>query len=271
MSNSLLAVVTGSGSGLGAAFAKQLAASGYDLAWVESNSETEVATFEAITKTHPECKIIRVVGDVTSESTWAELVNSLDGRPVSLLVNNAGILHAGEIVDSKAEDLRRVVEVNLIGTLLGCQAIVPLMAKIPEASLPSGIINVASIFAAVSPPGFTAYNASKAGIIGLSETLLGELKPKGHHVTVILPGVVPTRLFDNGSYSKESYRKQVTNYLVNAELTAEGVVSQALEAFGKRRFEVPIGKKASWYWRLKRWIPLTLLDRVAKKSRDQLK
>ncbi len=266
-----LAIVTGSGSGLGVAFATQLAVRGYDLLLVELKYDSLMAIGDAIAEACSTCQIIRIAGDVASETTWKEVVNSLEGRPVSLLVNNAGILHAGDIVDSQAEDLRRVVEVNLIGNLLGCQAVVPLLSNHPLGTLPSGVINVASIFAAISPPGFTAYNASKAGVVGLSETLRGELRPKGHQVTVILPGVVPTNLFDNGSYSQEAYRDQVADYLEKAQLTAEEVVSQALEAFGQGSLEVPIGKKASWYWRLKRWMPLTLLDKVAKQTREQLK
>ncbi len=265
-----LAVVTGSGSGIGLAFAKNLAKQGYDLLLVESNPENLSECEQELRKAFPNISTNSVLGDVAVEETWHLVLSKLGDRSVSLIVNNAGTLLAGDISECQPQDLKRVIDVNLLGIILACQALIPRLSQEPTGHYPTGLINVASIFAVLSPPGFSAYNASKAGVVALSETLRGELKEQGHNVTVILPGLVPTGLFKSGHYPDESYRNQVLEYATGAELTTDSVAQQALDAFSKGRLQVAIGKRASRYWRVKRWIPTTLIDVVARKTRDAL-
>ncbi len=265
-----LAVVTGAGSGIGLAFANHLAEEGYDLLLVESDPECLSACHDQLQRSFSGISVITIEGDITSKATWEEVIKALEDRPVSLLVNNAGTLLAGDLTASTPDDLKRVIDVNLTGTIFACHALIPRLSVTPRSPYPSGVINVASIFAVLSPPGFTVYNASKAGVVALSETLRGELKPDGHTVTVILPGLVPTGLFERGRYPSDDFREQVLEYATGAELTPESVVEQALEAFRRGKLEVAIGKRARRYWRLKRWIPTTVLDVVANKTRQAL-
>lgn len=266
-----LAVVTGGGSGIGLAFANHLAQKSYDLLLVESDAECLLAVQDQLQRSFSDISILVIEGDITAKETWEQVLKTLGDRPISLLVNNAGTLLAGDLTACMPDDLKRVINVNLTGTIFACHALVPKLSVTPSSPYPSGVINVASIFAVLSPPGFSVYNASKAGVVALSETLRGELKLDGHTVTVILPGLVPTGLFERGRYPNDDFREHVLEYATGAELTPESVVEQALEAFRRGKLEVAIGKRARRYWRLKKWIPTTLLDVVAKKTRQALR
>jgi NAD(P)-dependent dehydrogenase (short-subunit alcohol dehydrogenase family) len=105
-------------------------------------------------------------------------------RPeVDLLVNNAGVLVAGELTALSLADHRRVIDVNLWGVVHGCHVFAPEMARRRHGR----ILNVASLAGALSPPRMGAYNATKAAVISLSETLAAELGPRGVSVTILCP------------------------------------------------------------------------------------
>ena len=216
-----------------------------------------------------------VVLDVADAEAWRGFAGTLehDGVDVALVVNCAGVLVAGRLADCDADAIERLVSVNLTGVLLGCHATIPLLAANADqqAPLPRGVLNVASIFATVAPPGFAAYNAAKAGVVTLTETLRGELAPLGLTTTVVLPGVTPTRLFEHAQIFTGRLRGTVDRYVAEAELTPEAVADAALEAYGGRRLIATIGRRAKRYDWLKRWLPATLRRQVARQANEALR
>ena len=171
----------------------------------------------------------------------------------------------------------QVLDTNLSGTLLGCQMATPWLIESATAPLPRvvgqplpGILNIASVFGVVSPPGFAAYNASKAGVIALSETIRGELAPHGLNVTVALPGATPTGLFADAAFASAEFGDQTTRYMAGAELSPEQVAEQALAAAAKGQTHAVIGKRARRFAWLKRMAPSFVLNQVAKRARQQL-
>lgn len=264
-----VAIITGAASGIGRAICLQLGRLGYRLFLLDQDDarlrdlQSELAS--ACPGDHE-----LVVADVSDAAAWPGLADTLrhDGARVTLLVQAAGRLLAGELAACQPEDLKAVVDTNLTGTLLGAREIGPLLAEHSgdHDPLPCGMLCVASIFAAVSPPRFAAYNASKAGVVALGETLHAEWAPRGLSVTTVLPGITPTGLFDAAVYSDPKLREQVARRVGDAELTADAVADAAIEAYRRRRVIAPIGRRAGRFHWLKRWFPNLVLKRVAREA-----
>lgn len=273
-----VAIVTGAASGIGRAIAVRLDGLGYRLVLVDRDHTGLVSLDEQLARArdHRAGDHELVAADVSQADAWRGLAETLahDNADVALLVQAAGVLVAGRLVDCRPEDLDRLVRINLTGVLLGAAAIGPLLSSNAKAGdrppLPRGVLNVASVFAAVSPPGFAAYNASKAGVVAATETLRGEWAGLGLTATAVLPGVTPTGLFDAATYADERFRSAVSERVASAAMSAEQVADASLKAYHRGRTVAPIGGRASRYHWLKRWFPGVLLKRVAEQANREL-
>ncbi len=126
--------------------------------------------------------------DVTSEASWAAAVAvavEKFGR-VDVLLNNAGIRADGLVHEMPVADFQRIMDVNLMGPLLGIQAVVPHMTQ------GGSIINVSSLNGLAAQGGSAAYTASKFALRGLTKAAALDLGPLGIRVNAILPGVIRT-------------------------------------------------------------------------------
>lgn len=285
MSNSFdyFAVVTGGGNGIGRELCRQLAKMGATVAVVDKDLDSAQATCTSLQGEQH----LAFAGDVARIEDWDRLREELQENwpRLDLLVNNAGVLMGGPLADCPADQTARLIEVNLLGTLYGCQTLLPwltasrtlnnvydqLLMSFPATSLPKpGIINTGSIFAVLSPPGFGAYSAAKAGVVSLSESLRGEVAPLGLNVTVTLPGVTRTSLFDQGKFAAGEFRKATLESVNQAGMTPEHVARETLNAARAGKLYAPIGRRATWYWRLKHWAPRQTIAAVAKQARKKL-
>lgn len=175
-----IAVVTGAGSGIGRAIALRLASEGAIVHCVDLNNDHA----EAVAR---ECG--RGVGhqvDVTNADAVKRLADGLfaDGAKVDILINNAGIAHAGRIVDCEIEDWRRLLDVNVMGVVHGLHAFLPRMLAQKS---PGHIVNTASGAGLFANPGMGPYCASKHATVGLSQVLAAELHGTGIEVTILVP------------------------------------------------------------------------------------
>ena len=269
------AIVTGGGSGIGREIAQQLIRYDYRVAVVDQHGETLADRCEGIDQQ----LALPCPADVADPAAWHQLIERLRSEwpRLDLLVNCAGVLACGELHHCQLADLQRVVAINLGGTINGCHAATPWLIESAATGRPRqrhlprpGIINIASIFAMLAPPGFAAYNASKAGVVGLSESLRGELSPHGLNVTVSLPGATPTGLFERAEFASPTLAKSIERYLDAAELTAQQVGEQTLRAAARGRAYTVIGKRARRFAWLKRMAAEMTIRRVAERTRQQL-
>src|SRR3954469_568072 len=179
-------VVTGAGSGIGRSTAILFGRLGAKLHVTDINAEAAEAVATQIGPTATAHTVDST--DPVQLEQLAETVYERDGK-VDVLHNNAGIGHAADIEATTVEDWQRVIGVNLLGVAYGVQAFVPRMLALGR---PATVVNTASVAGLIGPPGMAPYAASKFGVVGLSEALDAELKPRGIRVTAVCPGFIDT-------------------------------------------------------------------------------
>lgn len=138
------------------------------------------------------CDITFIELDVTDAAHWKNAYNLIEkevGR-LDVLVNNAGIINVTNIEHESLHTWSKILNVNLTGAFLGTQTMIPLLRK----SQGSAIVNTSSIFGPSGAIGYSAYSASKAGLLGLTKTAALELAPEGIRVNALVPGGVSTEL-----------------------------------------------------------------------------
>jgi 3-oxoacyl-[acyl-carrier protein] reductase len=174
-------LVTGASNGIGRATAERLMADGYhvvNLDLVAPGSQSEHESF--------------VQADLTDEAGLrAALARVVAERPITRLVNNAGIVRPGSIDQANSEDLSAVMAVNVAAAIACVQALLPGM----RAARFGRIVNISSR-AALGKPERIAYAASKSALHGLTRTLALEVGVDGITVNAIGPGPIATALFD---------------------------------------------------------------------------
>jgi NAD(P)-dependent dehydrogenase (short-subunit alcohol dehydrogenase family) len=256
------AIVTGAASGLGRALSVRLARDGWTVALADINAATADETK----------KLVEAAGghaffeplDITQIDAWQRLRERLQAtwEHLDLLVNNAGIGGSGEVGQFSLDAWRRLIEVNLFGAVQGCHTLVDWLKANPRGA---HMINTASFAAMASAPSMAAYNVAKAGILALSETLYAELRRHRVGVTVICPLFFRTNLLASWPCSTEAEQRATEFYTANAGFSAEDVADVTVRAMQRGRLYVVLGRKARWYWRMKRLMPQTFLNLIAAK------
>lgn len=202
------AVITGAGSGIGAAFAVELAKRGGRVVCSDLDEATARATADGITAAGGQAIPLRCdVSRIDDVQRLAEQAQTWFGCPPSLVINNAGVGAGGQpIGEAGLDDWNWVLGINLWGPIHGCHVFTPILREANETGddRPRGIINVASAAAFGAAPGMAAYNVSKAGVLSLSETLSAELAGTGIAVTALCPTFVKTNIVSAGRISEQS-------------------------------------------------------------------
>jgi NAD(P)-dependent dehydrogenase (short-subunit alcohol dehydrogenase family) len=186
------AIVTGAGRGIGRSIALALAAAGAAVVAV-SRTAAEVEKTAALLSGwgQPSLAIAADVADWPAVQDLVErAVRQFGG--VHILVNNAGVQGPiGPLVDNDPEAWWRTVQVNLLGTFHCCKAVLPHMIVRQQGK----IVNLSGGGATSSRPHFSAYAASKAAVVRLTETLAEEVRPYHIQVNAVAPGAVNTRMW----------------------------------------------------------------------------
>jgi NAD(P)-dependent dehydrogenase (short-subunit alcohol dehydrogenase family) len=155
--------------------------------------------------------------DVTDRSSFTAFVDEAERQlgPIDVLINNAGIMPVTEFVEEGDDSIRRQLDINLYGVIVGSQIAI-------ERMRPRGtghIVNVASSAGKVGVPGIATYVATKHGVVGLSEAIRQELLGSGVDVSVVMPVLVNTALTEGLSSSwgvKEVQPEDVAEKIIDA-------------------------------------------------------
>lgn len=265
------AVVTGAGSGIGAAFAVELGQRGG--AVVCSDIDEAAAQRTADTIAEHGAKAVAMRCDVSrfeDVQALAEQSQAWFTAPPTLVINNAGVGAGGAAIgEAPLDDWLWTLGINLWGPIHGCHVFAPILREAEPSHAPRGIINVASAAAFGAAPGMAAYNVSKAGVLSLSETLAAELAGTPVRVTVLCPTFVKTNILESGRISEQS-SELAAKLMRWTGLSAEKVARACLdthdrgELYCMPQFDAKIG------WNIKRLAPQTYTRAAGLVSRINL-
>lgn len=258
------AFITGAGSGLGLALAKDLAADGWTLGLFDRNLE-RLTTVEA-EFADAGVRLIAYPGDVTHSDELTVAINSFaathDGLDV--MINNAGVAGGGALMEVPLDDWRWIIDINVMGVVHGSRAAIPHLQRNGTGML----INVASAAAFASAPGMVSYNATKAAVVSISETLVNELRSAGIQVSVVMPTFFQSSLLET-LRGPEYARSFAHKAMQRSEYSVADVARDLLKEAAEGNVYIVLPRAARTMWRFKRWLPLRFLDKVSELAQQR--
>ncbi|MEV1291331.1 glucose 1-dehydrogenase [Pseudonocardia sp. NPDC049635] len=187
------ALVTGGAQGLGEGMARALAAAGARVVVADIQEELGAKLAEALGEQHGSVHL-----DVTDDASWTAAVATTVERfgGLDVVVNNAGIEVTQLLVDTEPDDVRRMLEINVIGTTLGIKHAFRAMRPGGRAGRGGTVVNVASVAATIAFPAIGGYSATKSAVDRLTRVAAMESGKLGYGVRVncVYPGLVPTAM-----------------------------------------------------------------------------
>jgi NAD(P)-dependent dehydrogenase (short-subunit alcohol dehydrogenase family) len=252
-------VITGAASGIGRGLARALAKEQCNILIADINEAGLKQTDEMIRQYGGNSEVFPCdVSRLDDVMRMADHCFDTWGK-VDILINNAGVASTGFMGDIPIKDWEWIISINFWGVVYGCHAFVPRMKKQGSGY----IVNVASAAGILSSAEMAPYNASKAAVISLSETLKSELAPYDIGVTVLCPTYVKTNLLDRMRFTDEFQRLCSMTGMDNARWTPEKVSSLVIDAVKKEKMYVLPQAAAKILWISKRISPCAFFGFLA--------
>jgi 3alpha(or 20beta)-hydroxysteroid dehydrogenase len=190
------ALVTGGGRGLGEGMAQALARAGASVVIGDIREDLGKGCADALRSDGATAEYVPL--DVTSEASWERAIPEAIGHlgGLDIVVNNAGVEITSLLADIDADDARKMLEVNILGTTLGIKHAFRAMRPGGPAGQGGAVVNVASVAATIAFPGIAVYSATKSAVDRLTRVAAMESGKLGYGVRVncVYPGLVPTEM-----------------------------------------------------------------------------
>lgn len=226
--SSQLALITGASSGIGEAFARQLAERGYDLCITGRRSENLESIAAELRGKH-KVNVQVIVADLSTEDGMDTLVTWIRSNPsISLLVNNAGFGARGLFANKPPEKYVEMVTVHVTAAVRLTSAVLPAMIQAKQGA----IINVSSVTAYLPLAGNAVYSGTKSFLNSFSEALAFELKNTGVKVQLLAPGFTYSDFHKRPDYAKLNTYSSIPKFMW---MKAEDVVRISLRALDKNK------------------------------------
>jgi NAD(P)-dependent dehydrogenase (short-subunit alcohol dehydrogenase family) len=205
-------LVTGAASGLGAELTRAFRERGDEVLATDREPDGDGAD---------------LVLDVTSDADWAAAVAEVERRwgGLDVLVHNAGIAGGGRLDVAGLDEWQRVLDVNLLGIARGMRAFTPMLKRQRSGQ----VVTIASLAGLVHPAGMAAYNAAKAGVVALTETIGHELAGYGVRAMTVCPSYFRTNLVASMSGDDEVVGAVVARLVEESPVSAADVAAAVLD------------------------------------------
>lgn len=254
--------ITGGASGLGRALAERYARAGWRVCIGDLDVARCADALAAITAAggvgHAlACGVTR---DEDFESAAAWLKENWGG--VDVVVNNAGVAQAGLIADVPLQDWRWIIDINLLGVVRGCRVFTPMFRDQGHGRF----INVSSIAGLLHMPGMASYNATKAAVVALSETLHLELERDHIGVTVVCPAFFRTNLASTMRATDPRLEALTRKLVGSSRHSAEWIADLVYRGAERGDFFVVTHRDSLVAWMLKRLLPHRAFTALARRE-----
>ena len=243
--------ITGGASGLGRALAERYARAGWRVCIGDLDVERCAEVLAAIRVHSPHSQALAC--DVTREDALQAAADWLQREwgGVDVVVNNAGVAQMGGIAETTLDDWRWAVDINLLGVVRGCRVFAPLLRTQGGGQL----VNIASMAGLVHMPQAAAYNATKASVVALSETLQLELEPDNIRVSVVCPAFFRTGLAKNMRAANPQLEGMTKRLVERARMGADEIAERIFAGIERGDPHILTHPEARRFWRLKRMLP----------------
>lgn len=207
------ALVTGANRGIGRAMVQALLNAGVQKVYATARDRHSLEALKAVDPT----RVIPLQVDITDRNLVSRLTEQ--APDVNLLINNAGVLSFGNILETSLEVIHQQFDVNFYGTLNMARAFVSVL----ERNGGGAIVNLLTLVALASMPGLAAYNASKAAAWSMTQSLRASVADKNIAVYGVFPGAVDTDMLAGVDMAKTSLADIVTAILQGIETDQEDI------------------------------------------------
>ncbi len=226
--NKKVAVITGASRGIGRAIALELAKDNYFLALCSRNKKNLEKLGSELKQIND--SFILSSFDIREENKVAQFIREIVKKAdkINILINNAGIASVSKIEDTEVDNWDEIIDTNLKSTFLMVKHCLPNMSDGDQ------IINIGSNASKIGFPNWSAYCASKFGVLGFTNALREEVRGRGIRVSAVLPGPTKTDIWENldGNWNKD--------IMMNPEIIAKTVLSVINQPDGANIDEIDI-------------------------------
>jgi len=243
--------ISGAAAGLGRALAERFARAGWRVCLGDLDTARCADALAAVRAHSPLSEALAC--DVTREQDFAAAAEWLTQHwgGVDVVINNAGVAQMGGIADTTMADWRWIVDINLLGVVAGCRTFVPLLRRQGGGR----IVNIASMAGLIHLPHAAAYNATKAAVVALSETLQLELEPDLIGVSVVCPAFFRTDLAKNMRAANAQLEGMTRRLVERARLGADEIADRIFVGALRGDTHILTHAEGRTAWRLKRFLP----------------
>lgn len=256
-----ICVVTGAGSGIGAACAQALAAEGAYVVMTDIRADMLETAHKAIVEAGGRAETHIV--DVSDRDAMFALADKVDKAHGSadLILNNAGVAHSATVADMTMDNFNWVMDIDFWGVVYGTQAFLPHFLKRGSGH----VANVSSIFGLIGVPSQSAYNAAKYAVLGFSEALRHEMVEHNVGVTVIHPGGINTNIvrharLSQGPNAEAEHEEAIIKFQELTMTQPDKAAQIILKAIRKNKARVLVGPDALFVDFIRRIAPVKYLS-----------